>query len=191
KEYKENEQAEIRKKSLGLSPRDADAVAEAVPGVERVARKVILQTYKVLSPTGRGKPRVLGVSADYGGMMNLSLEEGRFLDSDDEERFAQVCVVGPGIRRDLFGFEAAIGKALKVNEQWLTVVGILAPSGVGVSQNFQGVKLTGTANDIYLPATTAARKFQAEPLKSPLDELIVEMKKDASVREAAAVLDPL
>src|SRR5213593_2554621 len=52
KEFKENEQVEIRKKSLGLSPRDADAIAEAVPGVVRVARKVIPQPYKVLSPTG-------------------------------------------------------------------------------------------------------------------------------------------
>src|SRR2546425_1520437 len=191
KEFKENEQMEIRKKSLGLSPRDADAIAEAVPGVTRVARKVILQTYKVLSPTGRSKPRALGVSADYSAMMNLALEEGRFFDAEDEESFAQVCVVGPGVRRDLFGFEPAIGKVLKVNEQWLVVVGILAPSGVGSAQDFQGIKLTGTTKDIYIPATTGARKFQAEPLKSPLDELIVEMKKDAPVQEAAAVVDSL
>ena len=29
------------------------------------------------------------------------------------------------VRRDLFGFEPALGRPLKVNDQWLTVVGIL------------------------------------------------------------------
>ena len=190
KEYKENEQTEIRKKSMGLSPRDADAIADAVPGVEKVVRKVVIQPYKVLSPSGRAKPKVYGVSSEYGEMMNLALEEGRFLDHDDEEGFAQVCVIGPGVRRDLFGFEQAIGKVLKVNEQWLTVIGILrSPTAAG--REFQGIKIAGTANDIYLPVTTATRKFQAEPLKNPVDELIVRMKKDATVQEAAAVIDSL
>src|SRR4030095_13664794 len=81
KEFKENEQAEIRKKSLGLSPRDADAIVEAVPGVEKVVRKLMIQPYKVLSPAGRTRARVLGVSSEYGALMNLALEEGRFLDA--------------------------------------------------------------------------------------------------------------
>src|SRR5712691_1452902 len=138
KEFKENELAEIRKKSLGLSPRDADAIKEAVPGVERVALEAILQAYKVLSASGKCKPRVLGVSSGYGEMMNLGIDEGRFLDEEDDLSFAQVCVIGPGVRRDLFGFQPAIGKALKVNDQWLTVVGILAPSGVA-GREFEGV----------------------------------------------------
>jgi putative ABC transport system permease protein len=190
KEFKENEQVEIRKKSLGLSPRDADAIKEAVPGFERLAMKVVLQTYKVLSPTGRSKPRAIGVSAGYGEMMNLAVEEGRFLDEEDENGFAQVCVIGPAVRRDLFGFEPVLGKVLKVNEQWLTVIGVLAASGV-TGRDFEGVKVQGTAGDIYLPVTTAMRKFQPEPLRSPLDEIIVQIHPDRSVQEAAAVLDTL
>ena len=191
KEFKENEQAEIRKKSLGLSPRDADAIGQAVPGVEKVVRKVVIQPYKVLSPAGRTRPKVLGVSAEYGALMNLALEEGRFIDAKDEADFAQVCVIGPRVRRDLFGFEPVLGKVLKVNETWLTVIGVLMDSGVGAGRDFQGVRIVGTADDIYLPVSTAARKFQMEPLKSPLDEVIVRMKPDAPVQEAAAAVDTL
>ena len=46
---RENERQEIRKKSLGVSPRDAQAVQEGVPGVVRVVPKVEIEPYKVLA----------------------------------------------------------------------------------------------------------------------------------------------
>jgi len=116
KEFKDEELQEIRKKSIGVSARDAEAILDAVPGVEQVARKIAVETYKVLSPSGRCKPRVIGVSTGYGSMSNLELVEGRFFDQQEEESFAQVCVIGSGVRRDLFGFGRAIGQVLKVNE---------------------------------------------------------------------------
>jgi putative ABC transport system permease protein len=190
KEFKDEEQRKIREKSLGLSRRDADAVVEAVPGTEAVALKIALQTFKVISPGGRAEPRVLGVSSRYGAMMNLAIEEGRFLDEQDEETFAGVCVIGPAARRDLYGFGPAIGKPLKVNDRWMTVVGVLAASGAG-GRDFEGVAIQSTANDIYIPVTTAARKFRVDPLKSPVDEMIVRVKEGASVQEAAAVTGTL
>jgi len=75
--------------------------------------------------------------------------EGRFFDRADEETHAAVCVIGDRVRRDLFGFEPALGRPLKVNDQWLTVVGVL--EGGGTKREIQGVTLEGTANDIYLP----------------------------------------
>jgi putative ABC transport system permease protein len=192
KEFKEDEQRKIREKSLGLSRRDADALLEAVPGIDNVAQKSAIQAYKVISPEGRARPEVLGVSASYGEMMNLALEEGRFLDPFDEEAFAQVCVIGSRLRRDLFGFGPAIGRVVKVNEEWLTVVGVLAAPAVGgAGTEFQGVAIASTVNDLYLPITTANRKFRADPLKSPADELIVRMKPGARVQEAAAVVGSL
>ena len=100
------------------------AIRDAVPGVERVVDKIEVEPYKVLSATGRAKPKVLGVSSDYADLVKLPLGEGRFFDRHDEETFAQVCVIGDGVRRELFGFDPALGRPLKVNEQWLTVVGV-------------------------------------------------------------------
>ena len=57
------------------------------------------------------------------------------------------------MRRDLFGFEPALGRPLKVNDLWLTVVGVL--EGSGGKREIQGVTLEGTDNDIYLPVTAA------------------------------------
>ena len=110
-------------------------------------------------------------------------------DRRDEETFAQVCVIGDGVRRALFGFDAAVGRPLKVNDQWLTVVGVLAPGGG--PREVQGVAVSGTANDVYLPVTVAERKFARAPLKSALDELIVRMAPGTPVQESATVISSL
>jgi putative ABC transport system permease protein len=184
------ELTELRKTSVGLTERDARAIAEAVPGVARVAQKAVLETYKVLGDEGRAKPRVIGVSAGYGAMMHLALSEGRFLDDEDVATMAQVCVIGSAVRRDLFGFAPALGRAIKVNERWLTVIGVIAPAR-GAGQEVQGVRLASTVNDVYLPVTTAQRKFALPPLKSPLDELVVEIVPGHRPQEAAGVIDTL
>ena len=53
------------------------------------------------------------------------------------------------------------------------------------------MRLASTGNDVYIPVTTAQRKFQTTPLKSPLDELIVEIKPGESPQQAAAMIDTL
>ena len=121
--------------------------------------------------------------------MKLQVVEGRFFDREDEERHAHVCVIGDQVRRDLFGFEPALGRPLKVNDQWLTVVGVLA-SGGG-TREIQGVTLEGTANDIYLPVTAAERSFGRAPLKAPLDELVVSLAPGTPVQESAVVVEAL
>jgi putative ABC transport system permease protein len=160
-----------------------------VPGVERVVAKIEVEAWKVLAPAGRAKPRVLGVSSDYPALVKLSLHEGRFFDRTDEDTHAPVCVIGDQVRRDLFGFEPALGRPLKVNDQWLTVVGVLV--GGGGKREIQGVTLEGTANDIYLPVTAAERRFGRGALKAPLDELVVSMAPGTPVQESAAVISTL
>jgi putative ABC transport system permease protein len=186
---RDNELQEIRRKSVGLAPRDAQAILDAVPGVERVVSKIEVEPWKVLAAGRRARPRVLGVSHDYPELIKLPVREGRFFDDTDEETYAQACVVGDAIRRELFGVESAVGRPLKVNDEWLTVVGVLAPGGG--KREIQGVTVEGTANDIYLPVTTAERKFGRGGLKSPLDEMIVRMSPGAPVQESAAVVATL
>ena len=186
---RDDELRELRRKSAGLSTRDARAVRDAVPGVERVVAKIEIDAWKVLSPTGRAKPRVVGVSHDYPELVKVPLREGRFFDRRDEETYAPVCVIGDGVRRELFGFAPALGRPLKVNDQWLTVIGILAPSGS--KREIQGVALESTSNDVFLPVTTAERRFDRAPLKSPLDEIVVSVTPGTPVQESAAVVATL
>jgi putative ABC transport system permease protein len=187
---KDEEAKEIRAKSPGVSPRDATAIAEAVPGVEVAAPTVKIEPYRVLSAAGKTAATAYGVSYRHAALAHLTLAEGRFLDPLDERTHAQVCVVGAGVRRDLFGYGPALGQDLKVDDVWLTVVGVLAPQG-GTGDTFQGVNVGAVGNAIYLPVSTAERKFEHPPLASPLDEIVVRLKDGVPAGQVAPALREL
>src|SRR5690606_971782 len=94
KDFDADELADIRKKSLGVSLRDAEAIREAVSGVELVSPRLAIQPYQVLPAQGKSEVKVLGVSHEHPKLTQLPLREGRFFDADDELRHASACVLG-------------------------------------------------------------------------------------------------
>jgi putative ABC transport system permease protein len=191
KSFKDDELKEIRRKSLGVSRRDAAAIAEGVPGVRLVAPRVRIEPYKVLSPAGKAEGAVVyGVSPRQAELAHLIVQEGRFIDALDEGTHAQVCVIGPAARRDLFGYGPALGREVKINDVWLEVVGVLGGAAAPGS-SIGGVQVGSARHEIYLPASTAERKFASPPLASPLDEIVVELRDGASPAQAAALIGDL
>jgi putative ABC transport system permease protein len=190
KELRPEEQEEIRKKSVGVADRDARAIEQAVPGVVAAAPRLEIRPWGVLSAAGKADPSVFGVSHRQDELASLELAEGRFLDARDEQFHAQVAVLGDGVRRELFGFEPAVGGHVKVNDVWFEVVGVLASAGSS-SQSFEGVQLGSVDREVYLPVTTAQRKFDRSPLESPLSEIIVQLDRDASPRASAVAVRSL
>ncbi len=190
KDLKKDELQEVRKKSPGVSLRDGEAIQEAVPGVELVAPVIKVHAWDVMAAGTSTEAGVYGVSWRQAGLFGLNLAEGRFLDARDERTNAQVCVIGPAVRRDLFGYGPAVGRDLKVNDVWLTVVGVLSPSAAG-GGSFQGVQVSSVGREIDIPDTTAMRKFDRDPLKSPVDEVVVRLKDKTQPQKAAAVMTTL
>jgi len=198
KTFKDEELREIRQTSLGVSQRDAAAIAEAVPGVELVAPRIRIEPYKVLSPAGKADGvAVYGVTPRHSALANLALAEGRFLDPLDESTHAQVCVVGPAVRRDLFGYGPALGRLVKINDVWLEVVGVLAAADAGPAggkaapEKSDAPPAASASREIYLPLSTADRKFEHSDLASPLDEIVVRLKPGTSGEETASLLRDL
>jgi putative ABC transport system permease protein len=187
KQLRPDELQAIRKKSLGVSLRDAEAVREAVPGVELVAPRVKVDPWKVQAGESRTEATVYGVSYRHTELVALPIAEGRFLDALDEKEHAQVCVVGASVRRALYAYGPALGRRLKVNDLWCEVVGVVAETGAAAADGPAG----SPAREIYLPVTTAARKLEHEPLASPLDEILVRLSSQVSSRESAAVVKTL
>ena len=189
KDFRPDELAEVRKKSQGLAPRDMAALEEAVPGVAFAAPRVKITPWRVRGD-GPAEAQVFGVSWRHAELARLVLAEGRFLDPLDERTHGQVCVLGANVARRLFGLSGAIGRDVKVNDLWLTVVGVLAPETPG-GATFPGVASGASTGEIYVPWTTALRKLDRDPLEAPLAEIILALKSGASPREQAALVPPL
>ena len=77
-----------------------------------------------------------------------------------------------------------------MNDVWLTVVGVLAPSGEG-GDSFQGVSVGSTARELFVPFTTVLRKLDRDALESPLSELVVKLRDGTPATEAARLVGAL
>src|SRR5207249_4556156 len=71
-----SEKADARKKSMGLAPRDAAAIAEGVPHVVRVAPAARVDVYKVIADGQKAEAKVWGVSRHHAEAIRLPLQEG-------------------------------------------------------------------------------------------------------------------
>lgn len=190
KDYEPDELKELRKKSIGLSPRDVDAIAEAVDGLGDVVPRVEIDAYKVFSSQGKSEPQVFGVPPVHARLVSIQLAEGRFVDAKDERGHAQVCVLGARVRRELFGADAALGKRVKINDVWLEVIGVVAPDAAA-SIKVEGIAVSSRGRDIYVPLSTAMRKFEHDPLESPLAGITIRVGEGDAPAEIAAVVSGL
>ncbi|MBL4636239.1 MAG: ABC transporter permease [Kofleriaceae bacterium] len=187
--YDGDELKEIRKKSPGLSQRDILAMEEAIPNLEIVAPRSVLTPYAIRSAHGTSEAKVFGVSWRHANYSNLHLLRGRFIDKLDEESHAQVAVLGSSAKKSLFGARTAIGERVKVNDLWLEVIGVLQDTSL--SESFEGVDISSDGDAVYLPFPTLLRKFDHDPLDSPLDEIILRVAPGGSPSDTAIVAKTL
>ncbi|MFZ0428433.1 MAG: ABC transporter permease [Acidobacteriota bacterium] len=187
KEFDANELLVIRQDSPGLSLRDADALVRALPSGTLVVGKKELKTFQIASTYGRADSRVLGVPATYPSTISLSVVQGSFLLPIDEVLRHQVCVLGTTARRKLFGLNPAIGKQIKINQEWFTVIGELADQQISNTE-FQGIKVENSNNDIFIPLRTMLDKFEPDPVADQLDEIVVQLPNTDKISESAALI---
>jgi len=190
KEFTNEELRQIRTESLGVSMRDVEALQNVLKPAPLITAVRVLRTYQVNSETARSDSRILGVSHTYPEIQNLRILQGSFFNIREENDNAQVCVLGIAAKQKLFGFEDALGKQIKVNDVWLTVVGVLGDAAVERSE-FEGVKVQNPNNDIFIPITTALRKFDVGSIENELNEIIVKIDDNANIREQSATINNL
>jgi putative ABC transport system permease protein len=190
KEFKTEELQQIRTESLGVSLRDVEALETILKPKPLISASRLVKTTQIISSKARADSRVLGVSSTYPAIQNLQLLQGSFFLPADEESNAQVCVLGIVAKQKLFGFGDVIDRQIKINDIWMKVVGVLADSA-SEKQEFQGVKVQNPNNDIYIPITTAIRKFDTEEVENELNEIVVQIGQDAEIKEQASTIDNL
>ncbi len=126
---------------------------------------------------------LVGTSPEYSDLLSLTLFEGRFLSADDGKKKLPVAVLSNSLKRKLFPLRSAVGEQVKVDDTWLTVVGVIQPP-VG-NTKIQDLQPRDTKMDLYIPLETMQARFQQKPERSPLQEIIIQVKKEDQVRSMA------
>ncbi|MEW6737057.1 MAG: ABC transporter permease [Acidobacteriota bacterium] len=190
KEYEVEDLRKIREKSLGLSRRDLKALLDVIPYISHSAGKKTIKSYQIFSYYGKTESAVLAVNASYFSLRKLSLLDGAFFDNRDEESYNQVCVLGTIAKQSLFGYQNAIGKTVKINNVWFSVIGIIADTNLD-QEEFEGIKLQNTNNDIYIPLTTALKKIELKPMESELDGIVLEVIDESKIQPTALLVSQM
>lgn len=150
---------------------DARAIAR-IPGVTGV----VPVTFGSAPVRFAGRSRsvyVYGVSAEMPRLWSMPLALGQFLPAMDFERGAAVIVLGPRLKRELFGDANALGEAVRVAESRFRVIGVMEEKG-----QFLGFDLDDAA---YVPVANALRLFN----RPELDEIDLLAASDDAIEPVA------
>jgi putative ABC transport system permease protein len=137
-----------------LSIDDAEAVAR-LPEVKQVVPMVMGQA----RVEGGGRARsvfIYGTTSALTEVFTFQIGQGEFLPPGDPRKGASVAVLGPRLKRELFGESNALGEFVRIASARLRVVGVMSPKG-----RMLGFDLDDAA---YIPAATAMRLFNLDEL---------------------------
>jgi putative ABC transport system permease protein len=188
REAREEDLKKVRENSLGLTLRDVQAINAVTPGIESWSARKRVKTFQIFSFKGKSDDsNVIGVTPSYFRAAKYELAEGSFIAEPDEKEYEQFCVIGSRVRQKLFGWQAPVGRQLKIDKLWFTVVGVLSDPNL-TKDEFEGVKLQDFSNDIYIPLATALKKFEPKRFESELDEIVLTLNNTEAIKPAAVLI---
>ena len=126
------EQEHLADQAPGRTMVDALALRQSAPLLRLVSPEMALRDVNLTREGKHSDPsECVGVSPAVLEMNLHTLEHGRFFNEIDEENANAVCVIGTGIRDDLFGAPdkagkeiIPIGELIYINDQPFTIVGM-------------------------------------------------------------------
>jgi putative ABC transport system permease protein len=159
--------------SPGLTMRDVRILTVNVDGLDQISARRELHPARVLPKPAHDIPELYGVRAAYAAIHHFLPLEGEFFDDLDNAAGAPVCVLGQTAKVNIFGYDAAVGRYVKVNDTWLKVVGVL-----GEQSSSGGSGGRDWNNVVYVPFNTFQFRFfdASFNLKDDLDGVDMSLK---------------
>jgi len=154
--------SEKMKFSPGLSLNDAESIRDVVPDVERISPEILLETY-IINKGIRRSAKLVGVEPVYFEIFNFELSEGRMFSEIHRESGSAVCIIGKSIKNQFFPTENAIGKQLKVGQQWLEVIGVLDQRLIS-EESVSNLGIRDYNMDVYAPLQTVLIRYENRDL---------------------------
>jgi putative ABC transport system permease protein len=191
KKMTDEELEEVRAKfSQGLSLRDAAVLGEIVPGILRIASQAEINT-DVKYADKSVKSTVLGITPEFLSMMNYRLRDGEFITEDHYAYRSRVCVLGAGVAAALYPKEYPVGKMVKIEDQWLEVVGVLESKTL-FTETVGELAARDLNTDVYVPLSTFLGRFSRENvLASQIQQVTVQVENSGRLVEVSRLINEI
>src|SRR5262245_13648185 len=185
------EQAEEadKKFSSGLSYPDGQLIRELLPNAKGVAPLRFVEV-EVMANNKESSGRVVGTDEAYEWVTNFRAKQGRFITPYDVQMAKRVCVIGWEVQQELFGYRNATGRRIKIGDAWYTVVGVMEHKTIKDGKS-SVIKLRNINKDIYIPITTALKRFTDSNNPHFVEEIAVQVENEDQVVPASQVVKRL
>ena len=181
--------------AYGLLYSEADLIEASIPSAQ------IVRVREAKRPMMRGEnfhtSIIVGTEPTFLDVANMSVREGRFLSAIDDERLANVCVLGATLARLLFPLENPMDQTVLISgDDRYRVVGVLQEQG-----RTAGAGSTPYDECMFVPLMTHRRRFgdinttrsggSFSRERVELNEVKVKMPDSADVPDGARILRDL
>lgn len=176
----------VRRTSPGLTFDDYRAIL-GVAGIAEATPRKRFAPSKLIPKAEQDDPQVYGVNQNYPHIAGLQVTQGRFFDAEENAAAAPICVLGSAAKFNLFGSADAVGKYVKVNDQWFHVIGVVAPE-LAAQTDVAGVPNQDLNNLIYAPVNAVVLRLEdsMSNMKDEIDGMYLHLTPAA---DSASVAD--
>lgn len=191
KKMSDQELEEVRARfSQGLSIQDAQVIKEIVPGVVNVASQAEISA-EIRHSDRSVKSTVIGITPEFIEMLNYTTGKGVFINREHYDRGLKVCVLGAGVAAELFRNEEPLGQMVKIEDQWLEVVGVLESKTL-FTETVGELAARDLNTDVYLPLSTFLNRFTPpNVLASQIQQITVQMDGSGKLMESSKLIDAI
>lgn len=181
-----------RKLTQGLSFADYRVIRKDVSGVVASTPRKRFTPSEWTPKPQQDAPVVYGVAPDYEEIAGLAAVEGRFFSEAENADAAPVCVLGSAAKLSLFGSADPIGKYIKVDTQWLHVIGVVAPQ-LSAQTEIAGMPSQDSNNLIYAPLNAVVMRMADSQsyLKDEIDGIYLQLSSPDDSPKTADVVRSL
>ena len=151
---------------------------------EEIAAQAVGQTAVKYRDRRLADMQVLGTTANYGAMLRLSVDAGRYFTASEDDTAQSVAIIGWDIKEELFPQQDPVGHDILIGGAPYRVIGLIAKQGRTLGQN--------NDNRLYIPIQAYRRQISS---RDSLNFLIRArggvVGVEASVEETRALLRAL
>ncbi|MFC1563113.1 ABC transporter permease [candidate division KSB1 bacterium] len=172
--------------SRGLTYEDARSISDICSLIDYATpQKEFNLTVSYKNSTASGV--VVGTTPEYSEVLNFPLHKGTFITYYDVANRNRVCILGGGIKKELFRFEEPIGKKIKIEDLWFTVVGVMEDRDISAGKKGT-IKTRNLNQDIYIPISASFKRFVSDPFASEIDQITARVINSDRITEASNII---
>ena len=144
--------------SPGLTINDLIAIEKISPYIhsltpQRNSKENLIYKSNIL------EANIIGTNTNYYSTFNSKLSDGKFFSKSHMDMSSNVCVIGHGIRQQLFKYKSPINEKIKIGELWFTIIGVIEAKK-NITNNSSTANFRDFNQDVYIPLSTMYYKMK-------------------------------